>query len=247
MLFRRGKKNSQDPRERGEQTRIATIPADGGWVTPPPDSWETSHTGAMEYSFGYSSGMQSGVAIDGLPVVRRRLGWRLLRGLFRDVILPLVTAGAIAVFAQATIAKPYQIPSGSMLPTIQLQDRILANRLIYRFQGIERGDIIVFKPPSNVDQSIPYVKRVVGLPGDLVEIRNNKVLVNGEEFVVPQAEAPTYTEAPQRVPENQLFVMGDNRNASSDSHIWGFVPEDNVIGKAQLIYWPLDHRQWFGW
>lgn len=247
MLFRRSKKISEDPRIRGEQTRIAPIPADGGWVTPPPDSWETSHTGALEYSFGYSSGVQQAVAVDRLPVVRRRLGWRILRMIFRDMILPLAVAAAIAVFAQATIAKPYQIPSGSMLPTIQLQDRILANRLVYRFQPIERGDIIVFKPPQGVNQSIPYVKRVIGLPGDTVEIRNNQVLVNGEEFVVPQAVTPVYTQAPELVPDDQLFVMGDNRNESSDSHIWGFVPEDNVIGKAQLIYWPLDHRQWFGW
>jgi len=188
-----------------------------------------------------------GVAVERAPAVRRSLGRRSVRFVFRDVIIPLVAAAIIAVFAQATIAKPYQIPSGSMLPTIKLQDRILANRLIYRFHPIERGDIVVFKPPQGVDQTIPYVKRVIGLPGDTVEIKNNKVLVNDEEFVVPQATMPTYIQAKETVPDDELFVMGDNRNESSDSHIWGFVPEDNVIGKAQLIYWPLNHRQWFGW
>lgn len=220
---------------------------DGGWVTPPPDSWEAGPSGALEYSFGYSSGAMDAAAVERAPVARRSLGRRSVRFVFRDVIIPLVVAAVIAVFAQATIAKPYQIPSGSMLPTIQLQDRILANRLIYRFHPIERGDIVVFKPPQGIDQTIPYVKRVVGLPGDTVEIKNNKVLVNDEEFVVPQATMPTYIQAKETVPDGQLFVMGDNRNESSDSHIWGFVPEDNVIGKAQLIYWPLNHRQWFGW
>lgn len=160
---------------------------------------------------------------------------------FRDVVFPLVAAIGIALFAQATIAKPYQIPSGSMLPTIQVNDRILANRLVYKFSSIERGDVVVFRPPTSVEQDTPYVKRVVGLPGDEVEIRSGQVLVNGGLFLVPQATDPTYTKAKERVPEGQLFVLGDNRNESSDSHIWGFVPEENIIGKAQIIYWPPEH------
>ncbi|MHB8860096.1 MAG: signal peptidase I [Thermoleophilia bacterium] len=162
----------------------------------------------------------------------------IIRRAFRDVIFPLAIAFAVAMFAQATVAKPYQIPSGSMLPTIQLQDRILANRMIYRFHPVQRGDVVVFTPPAGLEQDIPYVKRVIGLPGDTVEVRSGHTFVNGYDFPVPEATTPTYTRAPQTVPEGQMFVLGDNRNESSDSHIWGYVPMDNIIGRADVIYWP---------
>jgi signal peptidase I len=161
-----------------------------------------------------------------------------LRKILRDVVFPLLIAFVVAMFAQATVAKPYQIPSGSMLPTIQLQDRILANRLVYRIHSIERGDVIVFQPPEIVDQSTPYVKRVVGLPGDKVEVARGKTFVNEEEFIVPTASTPTYARKAETVPDGMLFVLGDNRNESSDSHIWGYVPIDNVIGRADIVYWP---------
>lgn len=160
------------------------------------------------------------------------------RSIIRDIVAPLVIAFTVAMFAQATIAKPYQIPSGSMLPTIQLQDRILADRLIYRLHSVQRGDVIVFTPPRGVEQGTPYVKRVIGLPGEVVEIHSGKTYVNGEEFVVPSAVTPTYTRPAETVPDGMLFVLGDNRNESSDSHIWGYVPVDNVIGRADIIYWP---------
>ena len=170
------------------------------------------------------------------PRPRKRFFWT--RRVFRDVVFPLAIAFVVAMFAQATVAKPYQIPSGSMLPTIQLQDRILADRLIYRIHGVERRDVIVFTPPPGVEQGTPYVKRVIGLPGDTVEVRNGKTLVNGEELVVPSAVTPTYTRVLETVPEGQLFVLGDNRNESSDSHVWGYVPVDNIIGRADVVYWP---------
>lgn len=162
----------------------------------------------------------------------------ITRRAFRDVIIPLAIAFGVAMFAQATVAKPYQIPSGSMLPTIQLQDRILANRVIYRFHQVERGDVVVFTPPAGLEQDIPYVKRVIGLPGDTVEVRGGHTYVNGLDFPVPEATTPTYTREPHVVPDGMMFVLGDNRNESSDSHIWGYVPEDNIIGRADVIYWP---------
>ena len=173
------------------------------------------------------------------PEARQRERFFWSRIILRDVITPLIIAFILAGFAQATVAKPYQIPSGSMLPTIQLQDRILANRLVYWIHGVERGDVIVFTPPQGVDQTTPYVKRVVGLPGDTVEVRNGKTMVNGEEFVVPSAMTPNYTYSRITVPDDSLFVLGDNRNESSDSHIWGFVPMNNIIGRADVVYWPL--------
>lgn len=166
--------------------------------------------------------------------------------LFRDIVMPLTIAFGVALFTQATVAKPYQIPSGSMLPTIQLQDRILAFRLIYHFRPVERGDIVVFEPPENIDPGTPYVKRVIGLPGDTVEVRGGRVLVNGEEFKVDMATTPSYSRATETVPEGMLFVLGDNRNESFDSHRWGYVPLDNVIGRAEFIYWPPEHLKWLG-
>lgn len=162
------------------------------------------------------------------------------RKVLRDVVVPLVVAFAVAMIVQATVAKPYKIPSGSMLPTINLGDRILANRIIYHFKDIQRGDIIVFTPPTEVagEPGVPFIKRVVGLPGDTVQVVGGRTLVNGEEFVAPTAIPPSYTRKLEVVPEGMLFVLGDNRNQSSDSHIWGFVSEDNVIGRVELVYWP---------
>ena len=96
----------------------------------------------------------------------------------------------------------------------------------------------MFTPPAGLEQDIPYVKRVIGLPGDTVEVRSGHTFVNGYDFPVPEATTPTYTRAPQTVPDGQMFVLGDNRNESSDSHIWGYVPMDNIIGRADVIYWP---------
>lgn len=180
-----------------------------------------------------------------LPVKPRRRFFSF-SALIRDIVAPLLIAFTVAMFAQATIAKPYQIPSGSMLPTIQLQDRILANRLIYRFHSVERGDVIVFTPPMGVEQGTPYVKRVVGLPGDLIDIHAGKTYVNGEEFVVASAITPVYTRPPETVPDGMLFVLGDNRNESSDSHIWGYVPVDNIIGRADVVYWPPKNMHLLG-
>lgn len=174
----------------------------------------------------------------------------IARRIFRDVVVPLTVAFTVAFFTQATIAKPYQIPSGSMLPTIQLHDRIIANRLVYHFSPIQRGDVIVFEPPealrNSTDADTPFVKRVIALAGDTVEIREGLVLVNGEELHVDLATKPTYIRKPETVPDGMLFVLGDNRNESFDSHSWGFVPVENVIGRAELIYWPFSHLRLLG-
>lgn len=241
-----------------------------GWVTPPPDNWtvdqprDAADAGSdrLEETQGWQprwqqapvsgtapvhAGMEEGYPAVGepaVPVTKKRRG--VFYHVFRDAIIPLMIAAVLALFSQVILAKPYQIPSGSMMPTIQLNDRILANRVVYRFFAIERGDVVVFNPPVNLDQGTPYVKRVVGLPGDTVEVKNGKVFVNGEEFVTKAASMPTYTRNLETVPDGMLFVLGDNRNESSDSHIWGFVPMDNVIGKAQIIYWPPSHLDWLG-
>ncbi|MEK7816740.1 MAG: signal peptidase I, partial [Actinomycetota bacterium] len=174
-----------------------------------------------------------------VPEAPRKKRWYQSPGrILRDIVIPLAVAFSVAMFFQATMAKPYQIPSGSMLPTIQLQDRILANRVIYYFHPVKRGDIVVFKPPASFGEDTPFVKRVIGIAGDTVEIRDGMVRVNDEEFVVPAARKPSYTTPAVTVPEGMLYVLGDNRNESNDSHKWGFLPADNVIGRADIVYWP---------
>jgi signal peptidase I len=113
----------------------------------------------------------------------------------------------------------------------------LVNKMAYRFGPAERGDVIVFRYPPDPDQ-VPYIKRIVGLPGDNLRIMDGKVYINDQLLVEPYIVSPTHQGGEWIVEENSLFVMGDNRNNSSDSRSWGFVPLENVIGKAEVVYWP---------
>ena len=173
-----------------------------------------------------------------------------MRRLVTDVVLPLAVALALAFVVQAALAKPYEIPTGSMEPTIQPDDRVIANRVIYRFRDIERGDIIVFQPTESAVRSCgappgePFVKRVVGLPGDRVAVRDGVTTVNGTPYVIEDARAPGYEKVWPVVPQGELLVLGDNRPNSCDSHQWEpdpFLPEDRVIGQAEVVYWPPRH------
>jgi len=181
-----------------------------------------------------------------------------VRRLVKDVLLPVAVAVALAFVIQASVAKPYEIPTPSMTPTIEPGDRIIANRLVYRFRDIERGDIIVFDPPPSATREcggetgggdIPFVKRVIGLPGDKVEVspEDGSTIVNGELFEIdgPVLDPEAQPREPWPVvPEGKLLVLGDNRASSCDSHQWRpdpFLPEDNVIGQAEITYWPLSH------
>ena len=173
-----------------------------------------------------------------------------MRKLVKDLLIPVAVAVVLAFVVQASVAKPYEIPTGSMTPTIHAGDRIIANRLIYNFRDIERGDIIVFEPTPSAASScgdaqgdIPFVKRVIGLPGDRVQVRaDGTTLVNGQPYVVTRAVPANYDANFPVVPPDRLLVLGDNRSGSCDSHKWRpdpFVPRDNVIGQAEVTYWPL--------
>lgn len=180
---------------------------------------------------------------DGTPVAPRRRRWS--RVLLREVLLPLVIAFAVAMTVQATVAKPFEISTGSMNPTIMPSDRVLANRLVYRFRDVGRGDIVVFQPPAELNSSVPFVKRVVGVPGDTVEIRSGQVFVNGDAFFVEGAAVPRYSYGPVSVPADSVFVLGDNRNNSVDSHVWGFLREGSILGEVFMTYWPLGRLRVF--
>ena len=126
----------------------------------------------------------------------------------------------------------------SMEPTLDQGEILLVNKLAYKLGEVEHGDIITFHYPLN--PKLDYVKRAIGLPGDIVIVENGKVTVNDRELYEPYISAAPEYEGVWEVPEDELFVLGDNRNPSADSHVWGYVPRENLIGKAFAVYWPLD-------
>ncbi|MDQ7844854.1 MAG: signal peptidase I [Armatimonadota bacterium] len=154
-----------------------------------------------------------------------------------------IFAALLSLLIITFVVQAFYIPSGSMEPTLQVGDRILVGKFTYRFEEIRRGDVIVFHYPLNPGKD--FVKRVVGLSGETVELRDGMVLINGtpirELYPTALAEgdrACTSNYGPQKVPRGELFVLGDNRCNSEDSRFFGFVPRSNVVGKALFIYWP---------
>ncbi|TGE32245.1 signal peptidase I [Desulfosporosinus sp. Sb-LF] len=144
---------------------------------------------------------------------------------------------------RSSVVEAITVPTGSMLPTIQLQDRLVVDKLYYKLSEIKRGDIIVFHPLTNVDSSGDlWIKRIIGLPGDKVEIKDGKVFINDNALIESyEMTQPDYTYGPVVIPKDSYFVLGDNRNNSLDSHYWGVLPAKNVEGRALFRYWPLKH------
>ncbi len=135
-----------------------------------------------------------------------------------------------------TVSARVRVDGFSMLPTLHDGEFVLVNKLAYQWGTPTRGDIIVFR--STTTNDLDLIKRIMGLPGDKINIHNGQVIVNGQTLAEPYINAVPNYSGEWQVPEGYLFVLGDNRNDSSDSHAWGFLPEKNVIGKAMLIYWP---------
>ncbi|MFN3926382.1 MAG: signal peptidase I [Pseudanabaenaceae cyanobacterium] len=160
---------------------------------------------------------------------------------FKEFIRVVLIALTVACVLRTFIIEPRYIPSGSMEPTLQVNDRILVDKISYRLHPPQRGDILVFYPPFNRHKA--YIKRLIAVGGDRIAIHNGQVIVNDlpqkEDYI---AEPPKYELPEITVPEGYLWVMGDNRNNSNDSHVWGFLPVENVIGKAVLRFFPLDGR-----
>lgn len=130
-----------------------------------------------------------------------------------------------------------------MMPTIGIGDRVIVDRMIYRFTVINHGDVIAFKTPDAFGQRAPFIKRVIGLPSDTIEINGGKILVNGQEYNNGSTTTPAYQVQKTIVPEGMLYVLGDNRNESADSQVYGPVPIDNIIGRVISTYWPPDRIQ----
>ena len=157
-------------------------------------------------------------------------------------LIQTVIISALLYLAIDAISARIQVLSISMQPTLFEKDFVLVNKVVYKIGQPEYGDVIVFRYPPN-PETTPYIKRVIGLPGDTVRITNGKVFVNDQPMVEPYISAPPDYNGQWFVGDNELFVLGDNRNNSSDSHHWGMVPVENVIGKAEFVYWPIDHWQ----
>lgn len=143
------------------------------------------------------------------------------------------------------VVQAFYIPSQSMIPTLRENDRILVNKMSYRLRSPGRHEVVVFRAPPEACEGEPdgeekdFVKRVIGLPGDTVEIHRGTIYVNGKPEQEPYVLEPPYYDMPPRIiPEGKLFVLGDNRNHSNDSHRWGELDRDRVIGQAVYIFWP---------
>jgi signal peptidase I len=160
-----------------------------------------------------------------------------LRGWARDLVFAIAAAVIIVVF----LYQPVKVEGTSMLPELVDQERIFVNKFVYRLDSIEAGEIVVFWYP--LDTSKSYIKRVVGVPGDVVEIRRGRVLVNGDpvnEAYVPASFVDSRSFPPIVVTPDHYYVLGDHRNQSNDSRMWGLVPRDNIYGKAVFRYWPVN-------
>ncbi|MFN2503287.1 MAG: signal peptidase I [Acidimicrobiales bacterium] len=162
----------------------------------------------------------------------------------------LIIAGALVVafVVKTFLIQAFYIPSGSMLPTLQEQDRILVNKLSYDLHDVKRGDIVVFESPAQADGQIKdLVKRVIGLPGETVEAREGRILINGQpidEGYLGEG-ITTGDMEPQKVPPDHYWVMGDNRGNSKDSRFFGAIDEDLIIGRAFVRVWPINHFRFY--
>lgn len=166
------------------------------------------------------------------------------RGCLLEAVETLVLTLIIFLVIQNFVAQPYQVEQMSMENTLLPGQYVLVDKLTPRFDPYKRGDIVVFVPPGLSPQSIPYIKRVIGLPGDVVDLRDGHVFINGQEITEPyvlsgNVTTPMGSQDHFVVPPNTLFVLGDHREASSDSRVFGPVPIANVIGRAWLRYWPI--------
>lgn len=179
-------------------------------------------------------------------------GWRVAI----DWVVTIVGAIAIVLAVKEWVVNPYRIPSSSMEPTLHcaqpgdgclasFSDRVLANRLVYRFKEPQRGDVIVFQTPPRAALECgaggTFVKRLIALPGESWRMENGVVFVNGRQLMEPYIEAAqrgTDTQPARSVPPGRYVFLGDNRTHSCDSRQWGSVPEDNLIGKVFAVYWP---------
>ncbi len=184
---------------------------------------------------------------------------------FREYAESILWAAALALIIRTCVVQPFEIPSGSMEDTLVIGDHLFVNKFIYgirvpftdlrlpKLRAPKRGDVIVFRYPE--DRSKDFIKRVIGLPGDEIQIRDKNVYVNGTLYrnshelhrdprILPRELNPRDNFGPVRVPANSYFVMGDNRDNSYDSRFWGFVGNADIVGLAFMKYWSWNPGTW---
>ena len=169
-----------------------------------------------------------------VKIVKQRPVWLTF---LIETLETLILAVVLYFLIDSVVAR-VRVENISMEPTLQPGDFLLVNKLSFKVGDIHRGDIIVFHYPQNPKED--YIKRIIGMPGDTVKIGSGKVMVNDQVLNEPFISAEPVYAGTWLVPEDNLFVLGDNRNQSSDSHSWGYVPVANIVGKALVIYWPMD-------
>lgn len=161
-----------------------------------------------------------------------------MKTFFREILITIVLAAAVFVLIQTSV-QTFIVVGSSMEPSFHNGQRLLVTKTAYYFHEPERGDVIVFEPVEN--RHGDYIKRIIALPGDTLEVKTEAVYVNGSQLDEPYIKnPPTYTTEPQKIPGNNYFVLGDNRNNSDDSHNGWVVPRQNIVGKAWLSIWPPD-------
>lgn len=171
---------------------------------------------------------------------------------FLDIIETGVIALSIFIIVYLFIFQPHEVKGNSMHPSFEHADFLLTDKISYRFNNPQRGDVIVFKAPLNTQ--FDYIKRIIGLPGENIAVREEQIYINGkklEESYLPDdfsTRSGRFLKNDQtaNIPLGEYFVMGDNRNHSSDSRDWGTIPRENIVGKVWLRYWPLDRFGKFG-
>lgn len=164
---------------------------------------------------------------------------------FSDFFVPVIIGLLIVVVLRTLIFGLFYVPSGSMIPTLQINDHVVVTKFTYHITKPQRGDIVVFNYPvalKETGEKVRYVKRLIGLPGDKIEIKEKHLYINDqlvdEPYISSDSDMADFS--PLVLGEKEYFMMGDNRNHSNDSRYWGTVEEDLLIGKAQMIYWPLN-------
>ncbi|MBA3796922.1 MAG: signal peptidase I [Chloroflexi bacterium] len=167
-----------------------------------------------------------------------------LRNALIEVITTVVLAVVIYLVVQSFVVQTFQVQQVSMVPTIQPGEHLLVDKLTPRFDSYSRGDVVVFRAPGTADDETPFIKRIIGVGGDRVELEGGAVLVNGvaldESYISRGATEPDCGEDVWNVPQGELFLMGDHREQSQDSRCFGTVGEERVVGRAWLRFWPLD-------
>lgn len=171
------------------------------------------------------------------PVIEQPANWKRFA---LDILETLVLA-VVLYFGINAVSARVRVDGFSMRPTLQDGEYILVNKLAYKFSEPVRGDIVVFVFPVNPEEDL--IKRIIGVPGDTITIQDGMLTVNSVVVDEPYINAPPAYNGTWQVPKGELFVLGDNRNDSRDSHQWGLLPIENVIGRAVLIYWPPEEWQ----